>query len=131
MRRASTQTRSLNDVEAVDLNALGTQIGALGIVKSFDSEKGSGFIVPDNGPDVYVHSSALKTAGLTRLEAGQRVEFKRHARPARPAGAGRSRRRHADRQRGLRHLDRLSHRRARVRRQAGSSSRARRCARRR
>ena len=70
------QIRDLNDVEAVDLNALGTQIGALGIVKSFDSEKGSGFIVPDYGPDVYVRSSALKTAGLTRLEAGQRVEFK-------------------------------------------------------
>lgn len=64
------RTQDRNDVEAVDLNALGTQIGALGIVKSFDSEKGSGFIVPDYGPDV-----ALKTAGPTRLEAGQRVEF--------------------------------------------------------
>jgi cold shock protein len=58
-------------------NALGTQIGALGIVKSFDSEKGSGFIVPDNGPpDVELHSSGLKSAGLTRVEAGQRVAFK-------------------------------------------------------
>ena len=71
-----TQTRNLNDVDAIDVNALGTQIGALGIVKSFDSEKGSGFIVPDNGPDVELHSSALKTAGLTRVEAGQRVAFK-------------------------------------------------------
>ena len=71
-----TQTRNLNDVDAVDVNALGTQIGALGIVKSFDSEQGSGFIVPDNGPDVYLHSTALKTAGLTRVEAGQRVAFK-------------------------------------------------------
>ena len=60
----------------IDFNALGTQIGALGIVKSFDSEKGSGFIVPDNGPDVYFHSSALKETGLTRVEAGQRVAFK-------------------------------------------------------
>ena len=71
-----TQARSLNDVEVIDFNALGTQIGALGIVKSSDSDKGSGFIVPDNGPDVYLHSSALKTAGLTRVEAGQRVAFK-------------------------------------------------------
>lgn len=59
-----------------DFNALGTQIGALGIVKWFDSEKGSGFIVPDYGPDVELHSSALKTAGLTRVDAGQRVAFK-------------------------------------------------------
>jgi CspA family cold shock protein len=51
-------------------------VGTQGTVQSFDSEKGSGFIVPDDVPDVFVHSSALKTAGLTPLEAGQRVEFK-------------------------------------------------------
>lgn len=49
---------------------------AQGTVKSFDSEKGSGFLSRNDGTEVFVHSSALKASGLTRLEAGQRVEFK-------------------------------------------------------
>jgi cold shock CspA family protein len=46
-----------------------------GTVKSFDSERGFGFIEPDNGgPDIYVHFSAVKP-GYGRLEEGQRVGF--------------------------------------------------------
>ena len=45
-----------------------------GKIKWYDTEKGFGFITRDDGPDVFVHSSALP-AGLTDIKAGQRVEF--------------------------------------------------------
>lgn len=46
-----------------------------GIVKMF-SERGFGFIKPDNGdPDVFVHVSAVTAAGLRDLQPGDRVEF--------------------------------------------------------
>jgi len=46
-----------------------------GIVKSFDIEKGQGFLAQDGGKDVFFRSSAIRKGGLTRLEVGQRVEF--------------------------------------------------------
>ncbi len=49
---------------------------ATGAVKWYDHKKGFGFITPDHGPrDVFVHASALVTAGLDTLAPGQRVEF--------------------------------------------------------
>jgi CspA family cold shock protein len=45
-----------------------------GIVKWFDSTRRFGFIEQENGPDVYVHSSALGE-GVLNLETGDRVEF--------------------------------------------------------
>ncbi len=49
---------------------------AIGVVKWFDGKKGFGFITPDHGPrDVFVHASALVSAGLETLSPGQRVEF--------------------------------------------------------
>ncbi|HTY71439.1 MAG TPA: cold-shock protein [Actinomycetes bacterium] len=46
-----------------------------GVVKWFNSEKGYGFIQVDNGPDVFVHYSAIQSDGYRTLEQDQRVEF--------------------------------------------------------
>jgi cold shock protein len=46
-----------------------------GIVKWFSPEKGYGFITPDDGPDVFVHYSAIEMNGYRTLEKGAQVEF--------------------------------------------------------
>ncbi len=46
-----------------------------GTVKWFNNTKGYGFIQPDEGPDVFVHFTAIKAEGYRTLEQGQRVEF--------------------------------------------------------
>ncbi|MCY0928168.1 cold-shock protein [Streptomyces sp. H27-H1] len=49
---------------------------ATGTVKWFNSEKGFGFIQQDDGgPDVFVHFSAIQTAGFKELAEGQKVEY--------------------------------------------------------
>ncbi|MBX3521299.1 MAG: cold-shock protein [Xanthobacteraceae bacterium] len=48
----------------------------VGTVKFFNSEKGYGFIKPDDGGrDVFVHVSAVTSSGLGTLNEGQRVSF--------------------------------------------------------
>ena len=47
-----------------------------GTVKWFNSQKGFGFIQPDNGAkDAFVHISAVERAGLGVLTEGQKIEF--------------------------------------------------------
>jgi CspA family cold shock protein len=49
---------------------------ATGTVKWFNSQKGFGFIQPDQGgPDVFVHISAVERAGIRNLAEGQKVEY--------------------------------------------------------
>ena len=47
----------------------------IGTVKWFNGSKGYGFIQRDNGPDVFVHYSAIQGEGYKNLEEGQQVEF--------------------------------------------------------
>jgi cold shock protein len=47
-----------------------------GTVKFYNSQKGFGFIQPDDGgKDVFVHASALERAGIRGLNEGQKVSF--------------------------------------------------------
>jgi len=48
---------------------------AKGTVKWFNSQKGYGFITPENGNDVFVHHSAIQGEGYKSLDEGQHVEF--------------------------------------------------------
>jgi CspA family cold shock protein len=49
---------------------------AAGTVKWFNSQKGYGFIAPDDGgKDVFVHISAVDRAGLSGLRDGQKISF--------------------------------------------------------
>ncbi|HHX43433.1 MAG TPA: cold shock domain-containing protein [Chloroflexi bacterium] len=47
----------------------------LGTVKWFNNAKGYGFIQPQEGPDVFVHFSAIQGDGYRSLEEGEQVEF--------------------------------------------------------
>lgn len=46
-----------------------------GTVKFFNETKGFGFIQQENGPDVFVHFSAISGSGFKTLAEGQRVQF--------------------------------------------------------
>lgn len=46
-----------------------------GVVKWFNPQKGYGFLGRDNGPDVFVHYSAIVCEGYKSLQEGDRVEF--------------------------------------------------------
>ena len=46
-----------------------------GVVKWFNSQKGFGFIEREDGPDVFVHHSAIQAEGYRELREGEQVEF--------------------------------------------------------
>ena len=47
-----------------------------GTVKFYNSQKGYGFIQPDDGgKDVFVHATALERAGMRGLVEGQKIGF--------------------------------------------------------
>ena len=46
-----------------------------GTVKWFNNAKGYGFIGRDDGPDVFVHYSAITSEGYKSLQEGDAVEF--------------------------------------------------------
>jgi CspA family cold shock protein len=49
---------------------------AVGTVKWFNSQKGYGFIQPEDGSkDVFVHITAVERAGIGNLVEGQKLNF--------------------------------------------------------
>lgn len=46
-----------------------------GTVKWFNETKGFGFIEQEDGPDVFVHFSAIQGDGFKTLAEGQKVQF--------------------------------------------------------
>ena len=48
---------------------------ATGKVKWFNDAKGFGFIVREDGPDLFVHHTAIVAEGFRSLAEGQEVEF--------------------------------------------------------
>ena len=46
-----------------------------GTVKWFNGNKGYGFISQEDGPDVFVHYTAIEGDGFRNLMEGQKVEF--------------------------------------------------------
>ena len=46
-----------------------------GTVKWFNDKKGYGFIEQEDGPDVFVHHSAIQGMGFKSLKEGDRVSF--------------------------------------------------------
>ena len=60
---------------------------AKGTVKWFNDSKGFGFIQREDGPDVFVHFSAIAGSGFRSLQEGQEVEFEVTQGPKGPQAA--------------------------------------------
>ena len=58
-----------------------------GTVKWFNGSKGYGFIEREDGPDVFVHFSAIQADGYKNLNEGQQVEFEVEQGPKGPQAA--------------------------------------------
>ena len=58
-----------------------------GTVKWFNDSKGFGFISRENGPDVFVHHTAIQGEGFRSLAEGDSVEFDVEQGPKGPAAA--------------------------------------------
>jgi CspA family cold shock protein len=59
---------------------------SIGTVKWFNVQKGYGFIQPqDASKDVFVHISALESAGIDQLREGQKVSYEVQTDRGKPA----------------------------------------------
>ena len=48
---------------------------ANGTVKWFNADKGFGFIISEEGKDLFAHFSSIQSDGFKSLDEGQKVEF--------------------------------------------------------
>lgn len=71
LRRPVNSNRILPKGHAVDL----PPVREVGTVKWFNADKGFGFIVRENGEDLFVHFRALEDLDEPRLIEGQQVEY--------------------------------------------------------
>jgi CspA family cold shock protein len=65
----------------------GDLLVATGTVKWFNPDKGYGFITREDGPDVFVHFSAIQGEGYRNLDENQQVEFEVTEGPKGPQAA--------------------------------------------
>jgi CspA family cold shock protein len=69
--RASSDARSFSTLSLTGKTTMST-----GTVKWFNTQKGFGFIQPDDGgKDVFVHISAVQRSGMQTLNEGQKISF--------------------------------------------------------
>jgi cold shock protein len=59
----------------------------VGTVKWFNAQKGYGFIAREDGPDVFVHHTAIQASGFRELVENERVEFEIVSGPKGPQAA--------------------------------------------
>ncbi len=57
---------------------------SVGKVKWFSPQKGYGFIISEEGEDVFVHFSSIQTEGFKTLNQGQAVEYEKNLGPKGP-----------------------------------------------
>jgi CspA family cold shock protein len=79
-RRFSLQKSTIDDGSAsrgrVPMLASKRRIMTTGTVKWYNSQKGFGFIQPDDGgKDAFVHVTAIERAGMSDLREGQKISF--------------------------------------------------------
>jgi cold shock protein len=63
------------EVDKSSVAEIGRLIAVRGTIKWFNNSKGYGFIGRDDGPDVFVHYSAIVGDGYRTLQEGDQVEF--------------------------------------------------------